>query len=153
MAVTLHERIMQAVRASLLADMIDPFWSERIFIRKTSDQLNLILPCVLIHLEGVKEVLRPIETEWDERILPVQVTVLDRQDQRQDDLLGLVLWWRQKMSETFLMQLLERVPEVWHVEVKPFETHEAGTAIGPEYQKMRNSFLLECHVITPRRRA
>ena len=125
----------------------------KVYKKKLPDTADVDFPCVLVTLEGCKEVLQAIETEKDERVLPVQVHLLDRQDLRSQTDLSRWLSFVQSIGEAFLMQLMEDVPEVWHVEVRPMETLMAQEALGPKYMNAASSWLIEARAITPRRRA
>lgn len=149
---SLHERCMDGVVEALEALDLPGDAQKRVLKRKRPDPAEGPFPCVFVTLEHCTERLEAFTTEHDEKVLPVAVHWMDRQDWRDRE--GLPAWLeaREAITSAFLMQLLSlaTVPENWHNQVRTMPVLDAERSAGPGYQNAVGSFWVEAHCITTR---
>lgn len=150
---SIHERVMDAAAALVVAEGLPGITASRVYTRLTADKAKVTLPCVVVNLEGCRETLAPLDTEFDQRTLPVNVVLLHRADLRSDaETLTRWLSWRESLSDAYLMQIFDDVTEVWHVDVEPLDAVDSQRLVGPEYQGGASGMILKALARTARRR-
>jgi hypothetical protein len=147
-----HEDLMTGIAALLAAEGLDGIPEGRIHVRKLPDAAAVKFPCILVTLDGSRPECHPIDTEQDERVLPVSALLLDRSDRRDDSDLARWLQWLEDAVDALLMQLYDDVPECWHADVRPLDAIDAARSVGPEYSVQASGFVISPRVITGRRR-
>jgi hypothetical protein len=144
---------MTAIAALLAAEGLDDIPSERIYVRKLPDTATVQFPCILVTLEGAKPECFPLDTEYDERLLPVSVLLLNRSSRRDDSDLSTWLTWLEDAVNALLMQLYDDVPDCWHADVRPMDSVDQQRIIGPEMGIMASGYVITPRVVTARRRS
>jgi hypothetical protein len=145
-----HEEVLDAATTMATAAALSGVGT-KVYRRLTGDRAAVTMPCLIVNLEGCKEEWRPLDTEYDVLTLPVNIALAHHADMRATDpMLARWLLWRQNLRVAFLMQLMDDVSEVWHVEVRPLDTLDSQRVIGPEFQGFASAVMLLPEVVVPR---
>ncbi len=153
MADSLHESVLDSLAATLAEALAADIPAAQIYRQAYEDRTNVKFPCILLLLDNSREVLRPYSTEEDERILPVQIHVCDRQDRKDPTWLAPWLERRQLIADSFLMQVPSDITGVWHVEIEATSVIDGARLAGKAYEDSRGGFTIRPQIITARKRA
>src|SRR5262249_36412806 len=107
-------------------------------------------PCVVVLIDTVRETLTQIDSENDERFLPVHVILIDRKSGTDSTWIGDWLTWRETIANAFLSQVLTDVPGCWDVDIKAIQVVDAQRLLGKSYEDAQGGFTIEAKITTAR---
>jgi hypothetical protein len=153
MADSLHESVLDSLAATLATALPSDIPAERIYKQLAEDRTNIKHPCIVLLLDGVRETCEAFSSEEDERVLPVQVHVMDSKDRKEPTWLAPWLARRQAIIDALLMQVPEDITGVWDVKVEPTSVIDGMRLLGKSYEDSRGGFTIRAKITTARRRA
>lgn len=151
MADSIHEAVLDAAKAAVIAGGVSGITSDRVHKYAVEDLTNVVFPCVLVTLDHVRETVGPYSTDEDIRTLPVVVALLDRQD-RKESAAWMPGWLqrRQALIDTFLTKVMADVAGCWVVGIEATPVIDLQRLLGKGYEHLVGAFTLTPEVITAR---
>lgn len=149
---SLHEQCMDAIITAIEALPLASGVAGRVYKQKLPVPALIEYPCCLVTLKGCRQELSPLSTEEDDRILPVAVHLLDRQDPKDGATLSPWLIWLEQLPLPFLSEQLAAATKVlaWENDLDMMDAIDAQKALGPAYQHAESSFFVRNRCATVR---